>query len=133
MRFFSLIDAPSQWGVSSPARSPHARWVQNEDSYVFTTLAAGLDKEDIVVEVLNNTLSVKWEQEREWGMTNRQASWVLPQDADTENVSAALRRGILTLTVPRVKQSAAVRVEVKDEDEQSAVSEGTVQVPASDV
>jgi len=99
----------------------------SEKQYTVSVEVPGVDEKDIQLEIVDDTLVIKGEKkqeteskdnsfyriERSYGSFRRVLS--LPEDADRENVSAAFKKGVLTVTIPRKpSQKAEVkRVEIK--------------------
>jgi HSP20 family protein len=92
---------------------------ETKDEYVFKMEVPGLTKDDIEIEFLNNTLSVKGERkqekevkkedcfriERYYGSFNR--SFSIPNDVDNGKISAKMNNGILELKVPKAEEKKA--------------------------
>lgn len=84
-----------------------------EKAYSITVEAPGVDEDNIQLELLENTLTVKGEKkhlsetreanfyrvERHYGAFQRILS--LPEDADRDNIDAQFSNGVLTITLPR--------------------------------
>jgi len=92
---------------------------ETKDEYVFKMEVPGLEKDDIEIEFLNNTLSVKGERkqdnevkkedcfriERFYGSFSR--SFSLPNDVDGGKIAAKMDNGILELKVPKAEEKKA--------------------------
>jgi HSP20 family protein len=99
----------------------------NEKAYAITMELPGVAEEDIHLTVEHGLVTVKGEKKTEreekgdtWFFSERQygsfqRSFRLPQDADEGAVEAALKDGVLTVTVPKQTpaESKAKRVAVK--------------------
>jgi len=97
-----------------------------DEAYSIRMELPGVDEDDIHLTVENGTVTVKGEKKSEreekgdtWYFSERQfgsfeRSFRLPADADEGNVNAALKDGVLTVTLPRKgpKESAARRVKI---------------------
>lgn len=93
-----------------------------DKAYTISAELPGVNENEIEVQIVGGTLVIRGKKEqkkeetkdqyycveRSYGSFQRQLS--LPEDADTENVKAAYKKGVLTLTVPR---KAAVEVPAK--------------------
>lgn len=84
-----------------------------DKSYTISAELPGVDENQIEVQITGDTLVIRGKKEqkkeekkdhyycveRTYGSFERRLS--LPEDADTEGIQAACRKGVLTLTVPR--------------------------------
>ena len=98
-----------------------------DKAYTIGVEVPGVDQEDVKLELVNDTLTIRGEKkhekeengknyyrmERSYGAFQRVLS--LPDDADQEGVTAIFKNGILSVTIPRIaEQQANVRqIEVK--------------------
>jgi HSP20 family protein len=97
---------------------------------------AGMDPDDIALEVEDNVLTVSGERrfqeevdedkyyriERRYGCFSR--SIALPQGADPENIKAEYENGVLAVTVPKVEAVRPKRISVGVKGSGPAVVEG---------
>ena len=88
---------------------------QTDNEFVIVSLLPGIKSEDIDVSISNNILTIQgvrkedqvvqskhyYYQECYWGSFSR--SIILPTDIHPEKVKASLKRGILTVRIPRGK------------------------------
>lgn len=102
---------------------------QTPDSIVIKSTIAGVQPEDLDVTVNNDMVTIRGMRRQEetvdekdyffqecyWGGFSR--SVVLPVDVDPDNVKAAMKNGVLTVTLPKVKKSATATVSVAQEEE----------------
>jgi HSP20 family protein len=99
---------------------------EDEKSYVFETELAGIAKEDIDITLEDGVLAVSAEKksasdvndgagyhlrERRFGRVER--SFRIPLPVDEDNVAAALKDGVLTITLTKVEAAQPRRIEVK--------------------
>lgn len=105
--------------------TPRSDASANEEGYRITLELPGVSEDDIEVIAENGVVTVKGEKkferedkgdtwyfsEREYGTFSR--SFRLPGDADESNVSAELKDGVLTITVPRIKPQEPETKKVK--------------------
>ena len=98
-----------------------------EKEYTISIEVPGVAQEDVKIEVVNNTLTIRGEKkqekeekeknfyrmERSYGAFQRLLS--LPEDADQDKINATFKNGVLTLTMPRkaVSQEAVKHIEIK--------------------
>lgn len=106
---------------SPRAWSPAADVRETDEEYVVEIEVPGLAREDISVELAEGRLTVSGEiAEREGHFLRRtrrtgQFRYVatLPEDADTEQVGAALADGVLTVRVPKRPEDTARRIDIE--------------------
>lgn len=92
---------------------------ETDEAYVLTLDTPGMDKEDIVVEVDENVLSISGErkerikEEHEGERVQRQIVYgqfkrtiTLPRDAVLDEITLKYEDGVLIITVPRTQQEA---------------------------
>ncbi len=78
----------------------------NEKSYTIEAPMIGVTKEDLKVNIIDNTLVVSAAPSaKSHFSTGFNQSWSLNEDADINNINARLENGLLTLTIPRFKPS----------------------------
>ena len=123
-RFFDSFfnDAPV-YGVSRSNRrdtgfSPRFNVQQNETGYTISVAAPGVSKEDVNVNIEDNTLTISYTQEENtessFACSSFRRSWRLPEGTDIENITAAYENGILSLSVPTADATTYTRtIEIK--------------------
>jgi len=92
---------------------------ETDEAYTFTLDMPGMEKEDIVVEVDEDVLSIsgerkeRVEEEREGERVQREITYgqfkrtiTLPRDAVLDKITSKYEDGVLTITVPRTQQEA---------------------------
>ncbi len=98
---------------------------QDGEDLVLEAEVPGLNQKDIEITVENGILTIAGEmnsstdekkgayhvRERRWGKLSR--SFRLPETADGENVSAALKDGVLTLRIPTREEAKPRRVTIQ--------------------
>lgn len=108
-------------GAWSPAVDIH----ETEDSFVVSADLPGLKKDDIQINVEDNTLTIKGEKkfeekvprdkyirvERNYGTFVR--SFSLPQNVDSAKIKATFKDGILDLTLPKREESKPKKIAVE--------------------
>ncbi|WP_277541244.1 Hsp20/alpha crystallin family protein [Haloarcula laminariae] len=94
---------------------PRIDMTEDEDSYTITADVPGFTADDVEVSVIDRTLAI--EAERSEGRVTNDAYYLrqershqslsrhitLPVDADTENISASMGEGVLTITIDRTE------------------------------
>jgi len=101
--------------------------VETEKAYEVTAELPGMDEKDIEISVANGILTINGEkqehkeekkkdyylQERRYGSFER--SFEIPESVDSDKIEAAVKKGVLTVTLPKKgeAQKPAKKVEVK--------------------
>ena len=90
-----------------------------EQEYLLTVEIPGVSEKDVMVDINNNTMTIKGEKrqetedkdknyyriERSYGAFQRVLA--LPEDVDQENIKACFKNGVLSITMPRKSLPAA--------------------------
>jgi len=97
----------------------------DENGYVISAFLPGITAEDLDIQVVNNTVTIKGEikldrnegehyliAERPSGRFYR--SIELPDDLDSEKAEADLRNGVLTLNVPKSEMSRPRKIKISN-------------------
>jgi len=96
---------------------------EDEKGYLIEVAAPGLEKEDLKVSVNDGVLTIssekKFEKEdkkdsyirREFGYTSFSRSFTLPDEVDSEKISAKHKNGVLHVTIPKTEAKV---IPVKD-------------------
>ena len=91
-------------------RGPQTNVVTNDDNYRIDVVVPGVPKDEIVVDINNNTLTVAYDQSTEttntFSTTSFKKSWQLPENSNVETVNAKADNGILTITIPKITSSS---------------------------
>ena len=97
-----LID--TMWG------SYHTQINLNEDdnNYSFEVDLPGFNKGDIKVDLRQNNLILAAKNEKR----ERNKTVTLPRDIDGEKISASLKNGVLTITIPKKVKGSNKRIKV---------------------
>mgnify|MGYP002625944279 FL=1 len=100
--FDSLFD-PFFASVTTPTRRTSTKntHVSNEDDkYVISVLAPGLDKEDFNITITDGTLTVPTDKnEPAFSTTSFTKTWTLPEGTASDSITADYKQGILRLNV----------------------------------
>jgi len=122
-QFNRLMD--QMWGGRQESWLPAVDVFDNKDGVVVKAELAGMDPDDIQIEVEDNVLTIKGErtfeetvdEERYYRVERRygsfQRSLALPQGVRPEDIAASYEDGILTVVVPKVEEEKPKRIEVK--------------------
>ncbi len=103
--------------------SPSVDVSETENEIVFTAEFAGFEKDEIDISVNEGRLTISGERpfteeketkhhrvERWYGNFNR--SFLLPKSADPETISANLKNGVLTVTMPKKEEAKPRQITV---------------------
>lgn len=128
-RFFGLSPAP-RWAASRwapEAWMPAVDVIEDNDSVIVRAALPNINKDNLEVKVSENvvTLNGRIEEEKEDKGRNyylrelRTGSFrrdiPLPSEVESEKVSASYRQGVLTITLPKIKEAKSKEVKVKVE------------------
>ncbi len=119
--FHNILGINDSLNVSTPTRSlsPSVDVIEKENQWTFYFDLPGVDKEHIDIEVDGNQLVVSGERQSEkeekkssYTYTERvhgkfQRCFTLPDNADTEKISAASENGVLKVHVEKIAQAQA--------------------------
>lgn len=125
---FKGLNFGQLWGTElSPhltaKNDPLINLSEDEENYYFEALVPGIDPPNIHVGILKETLTIEGErkttnegrtyhrQERSGGKFQR--SITLPSEVDSENIEAKYQNGILSMTLPKAKETQPQKVEIK--------------------
>jgi len=128
-RMEGLMRSTFPFSVAGPAEPGRAEtWAplsdieETEDAYLVELEVPGVDKDEIIVEVSEGELDVHGEirEKERSGVVRKQTRHIgqfdyrtsLPPNSDTENISAELTNGVLTVRVPKGEQARPHRVEI---------------------
>ena len=101
---------------------------QTDDDVVIKAPIAGVEREDLELSITDEVVNIKGErkhqgeakresylcQECYWGPFSR--SYVLPIEVLGEKAQAALKGGILTITIPKQEKTKAKTIQITAED-----------------
>ena len=112
--------AADRWGTglepwAQGMDQPRVDMAEDNERYTVVVDMPGFGKDDIEVYVTDHTLAIEAEQREE--MVTEEANYIqqershqslsrritLPNDADTEDITASMEEGVLTITVARVE------------------------------
>lgn len=97
----------------------------DENAYVISAFLPGVNSEDLDIQVVNNTVTIKGEikiernEGEQYLMTERPSgrfyrSIELPDDLDSEKAEADLKNGVLTLHVPKSELSRPRKIKISN-------------------
>lgn len=123
----------NEWLEKRNTTSPAVNIIENEDEFRIEVAAPGMTKEDFHVEVnRDNELVISMEKNeqkeedpkkrgtylrREFSYSRFQQSLLLPDNVETEKISAKVEHGVMTIEIPKRKVEETVaasrRIEIK--------------------
>ncbi len=108
----------------APTLTPAADIYEADDEFVVELEVPGFGEKELDIEVADHTLTVKGERTEEKEMKEKalrlrerleasfERSFVLPAEADGENLTATYGKGVLTLHVPKAAQAKPHKIEI---------------------
>ncbi len=126
-----FINEFGYWGLQTAEGTDDITWTPKVDiyetdkAYVLNAELPGLTKDQIDIDVNDNTLTLKGEKkfeekvekdnyvrvERSYGNFSR--SFVLSDDVDTEGITANYKEGVLEVTLPKKEEAQAKEIKVE--------------------
>lgn len=109
----------------SGAKTPIHDVIENDKEYVVEMLLAGIPKENIIINVEKDVLTIKAERKevkdirynrKETYFGKYERSFVLPDDVDIENITSSMSDGILTIIFPKLETKKLLKrktIEIK--------------------
>ncbi len=108
------------------AFTPSVNTREDENAYYIEVDLPGVKKEDIKVDIKDNTLTISGERKLkeevkeddyykiETAIGKFSRTFTLPEDADIENIDAKSENGVLEIVIPKKKKEESVKtIEVK--------------------
>jgi HSP20 family protein len=111
-------------GWASGAWTPPVDIYETEDALVLTAMLPGVSKDDVSIEVHNNTLLLRGERKPASAVSDEryyrrecvygpfQRSFVLPATVDQNQVQATYHDGLLELRLPKVEAAKPRRIAI---------------------
>ena len=119
-----MPQAATEKGINAFTPSVNTR--EDEKAYYIEVDLPGVKKEDIKVDIKDNTLTISGERKLkeevkeddyykiETAIGKFTRTFTLPEDADIENIDAKNENGVLDIVIPKVKKEESVKtIEVK--------------------
>ena len=96
----------------------------SDEAYNITALVPGLDADDLDIEVLNNTVTIRGEFKTGEDETNKylvcelpngrfSRTITLPTETDSSKVEASIKNGVLSLRIPKAEEARPKSIKVK--------------------
>lgn len=108
--FYEISDFAASQKKNDSTISPKHNIIENDKEFVFEFILAGLNKEDISVNIDDNVLTVNAERKKiddlkyirhEIYFGRYEKKYELPDDVDCENIDVQYCDGILKIAVPK--------------------------------
>ena len=120
-----ILNSPINEVVSDkPKRHtyPPANVIKEENKYLLSIALPGVNKKDVNISIEKDKLTIKSNVEentetkyrlREFNYAKFERSFTLSDDADIDNISAKFEKGILSITIPTIKEAGPTEVKIK--------------------
>ncbi|MFB6104461.1 MAG: Hsp20/alpha crystallin family protein [Halobacteriaceae archaeon] len=125
-------DASRMWDADRPFAMWRSQFqsmaidlVEHDDEFVATVDLPGFERDDVEIRVSDHTLHIEADQgedreemddhylHRERSHRSVDRSIRLPEEVAAEDVSARLKNGVLTITLPKAEPKPAHRIEIE--------------------
>ena len=113
--FMSLFDEFNDFFTDTLAKDMKTNILENENDYVITSEIPGVNKDNVKIDVSDNTLTITVEKKNEDKNDNK--NYIVKEisestltrsfyldNMDEENITAKMDNGILTITVSKIKE-----------------------------
>lgn len=113
--FMSLFDEFNDFFTDTLAKDMKTNILENENDYVITSEIPGVNKDNVKIDVSDNTLTITVEKKNEGKNDNK--NYIVKEisestltrsfyldNMDEENITAKMDNGILTITVKKIKE-----------------------------
>lgn len=121
---------PSRWWMAPLAGefAPEVDLRETENEFVLSATVPGLTKDDIDINVTNDSITISGERKTEEEKPGQRyhvrqqsygafsVSYALPSDVKPDEVKAAYKNGILEVTMPKAEVTKAHKVNVEAKD-----------------
>ena len=107
--------------LSQDLYRPNANVTKEEEGYRIDLAIPGYDRDDIDITVKDDVLAVEANisndsqsnYKKEFSVTSFKRQWTLPKSTDIEGIDASYKNGILSLSIPSMKESCRkVKIEL---------------------
>jgi len=123
--FDQFFDRDRDEEGTSAVWAPRTDLAETDDAYTLRVDVPGMTKEDISINLQNNTLTISGERlserteeseeyvrvERAFGNFHR--TFTLPDAVDQENIAATYENGVLTINIPKTAKSTRRQIEIQ--------------------
>lgn len=110
--YFNTLPARERTSTTTAVNTvPRANVVKNEEGYTIELAAPGFSRDEFIIDVENNTLSISVSTEdgpeytsniqmREFRFSSFSRSWTLPEGSNVDQIVASYDAGILYVNIP---------------------------------
>ena len=130
-RMAAMRHAMNRWFEEAGDNEPEQREMllavdmrASDEAYNITALVPGLDADDLDIEVLNNTVTIRGEFKTGEDETNKylvcelpngrfSRTITLPTETDSGKVEASIKNGVLSLRIPKAEEARPKSIKVK--------------------
>lgn len=117
--FFSNSALDNLWSNESNAYSPSVNISENDKAFNIELAAPGVDKKDFSINVDDKTLTIAYEHKeekeqksedlkylrREFVESSFTKNYTLPENVNSDKISAEYLNGVLHVSIPKVKEN----------------------------
>ncbi len=119
-----MEDFTYDWNALGRNWRPPMDLVETQDAYVLEADVPGVSSDDLHIETLDNTITIRGKREYKRNETDRnvhrmenrygefQRTFEVPGGFDNDNVKAELRDGVLRVTLPKRESAKPKRIEL---------------------
>ena len=119
-----IMELDDNWWTTKDSLSTRCEITEDEKNYYYTLHVPGIKKEDIKIEIEDQTLRVSGERKEKkenlkkhyseisYGFFSRE--FVLPTTIEKEEIKASEKNGEYVITVPKSTQSKARQIEIEE-------------------
>ncbi|RMD67469.1 Hsp20/alpha crystallin family protein [Candidatus Pacearchaeota archaeon] len=121
------LSRPRELELETPSNTLRRAWTdieENDNEIVLKVELPGMNKDDIKVELEDDAIAIKAIKKQETKKEDKDAYFhsktyagfyrriALPAEADTENIDAEYKNGVLTLRIPKKKTSPKKEIKI---------------------
>lgn len=117
--FFSNNALDNFWSNESSSYSPSVNISENDKAFNIELAAPGVDKKDFSINVDDKTLTIAYEHKQEEEQKNEDLKYLrrefversftknytLPENVNSDKISAEYTNGVLNVSIPKVKEN----------------------------
>ncbi|MGC9323561.1 MAG: Hsp20/alpha crystallin family protein [Desulfomonilia bacterium] len=109
--------------------NPQVNMTEDEKSIYVTAELPGMDEKDIEINLTKDSITIKGEKKEESEEKDKDAYYVersfgsfmrvlpLPQDVDSDKADASFKKGVLSITLPKIEKEAKAHKKIKIKSE----------------
>jgi HSP20 family protein len=124
--FFSNRLMDNLWVENYPFGSPSVNITENDKKFTIELAYPGIEKNDFQVNMDQDHLIISYQHKpepeenneekkylrREFSSTSFKKSFMLPKNAETENISAEYKNGVLNVVIPKAAEKAKLSKQI---------------------